>query len=70
MPPSIRAVADRYLPFATTLALTEERQLALGGALPFIGGDEAGERQASGLRLPRFHVPAARRRVWTIWSRR
>jgi uncharacterized protein YyaL (SSP411 family) len=33
----IRAVANRYLPFATTLALTEERRLQIGGALPHIG---------------------------------
>ena len=41
MPPSMRAVANRYLPFATPLALTEERQRALGGALPLHRRDDA-----------------------------
>ena len=32
----MRTVANRYLPFATTLALTEERHGQIGGALPHI----------------------------------
>ena len=32
----MRTVANRYLPFATTLALTEERRGQIGGALPHI----------------------------------
>jgi uncharacterized protein YyaL (SSP411 family) len=36
----VRAVADRYLPFAVTLTLTGERRAALAQAMPFVAAME------------------------------